>query len=223
MGGAATFRFRHPRSLYPRKFQFTNGISGHPFANLLLGYPSNALRLQGDTSRKFTTSTWSAFAEHSWQLSAWLAMTAGLRYDYQTPFRESDGRAANFNPETGRVEVTAGRLYEPDRNNFAPRIGLSAQVPLGVVARAGYGVFYDTLAVGDSLFLLGLNPPFVEFVVRAPSNAVSASKGPTARSPRSQTAGPGSAREDLFAFAHLDDLVGFKPVRFSVYPPGGLG
>jgi hypothetical protein len=34
------------------------------------------------------------------------------------------------------------------------------------VARAGYGIFYDTLAVGDSLFLLGLNPPFVHFDVR---------------------------------------------------------
>lgn len=168
IGGAVRhFPFQASLDLYTRgQFQFTNGISGHPFANLLLGYPSNALQLQGDTSRKFTTSTWSAFAEHSWQLSARLAMTAGLRYDYQTPFREHDGRAANFNPETGSVEVTAGGLYEADRNNFAPRIGLSALGPAGVVARAGYGVFYDTLAVGDSLFLLGLNPPFVQFVVR---------------------------------------------------------
>jgi hypothetical protein len=30
----------------------------------------------------------------------------------------------------------------------------------------GYGMFYDTLAVGDSLFLLGLNPPFVQFVLK---------------------------------------------------------
>jgi hypothetical protein len=35
-----------------------------------------------------------------------------------------------------------------------------------VIARAGYGVFYDTLSVGDSLFLLGLNPPFVHFDVQ---------------------------------------------------------
>src|SRR5207247_5307827 len=30
----------------------------------------------------------------------------------------------------------------------------------------GYGIFYDTLAVGDSIFLLGLNPPFVRFEVK---------------------------------------------------------
>lgn len=167
-GGAVRhFPFHASLDLYTRgQFQFTNGISGHPFANLLLGYPSNALRLEGDTSRSFTTSTFSAFVEHSWQVVPRLSMSAGLRYDYQTPFRERDGRAANFNPETGSLAATAGALYEADRNNFAPRVGLSAQGPLGVVARAGYGLFYDTLAVGDSLFLLGLNPDFVQFIIR---------------------------------------------------------
>src|SRR5207247_1789937 len=57
-------------------------------------------------------------------------------------------------------------LYEPDRNNFGPRLGVAWQ-PLGnLVARAGYGIFYDTLAVGDSLYLLGLNPTFVRFDVK---------------------------------------------------------
>jgi hypothetical protein len=73
---------------------------------------------------------------------------------------------ANFNPATGALEASPKTIYEADRNNFGPRIGLSWQ-PLGnVVLRAGYGIFYDTLAVGDSLFLLGLNPPFVHFDVK---------------------------------------------------------
>jgi hypothetical protein len=33
------------------------------------------------------------------------------------------------------------------------------------VIRAGYGIFFDNISVGDSLFLLGLNPPFVSFDV----------------------------------------------------------
>jgi hypothetical protein len=37
---------------------------------------------------------------------------------------------------------------------------------MGSVIRASYGLFYDTIAVGDSLFLLGLNPPFVRFSIR---------------------------------------------------------
>jgi hypothetical protein len=167
-GGAVRhFPFEASLDLYTRgQFQFTNGISGHPFANLLLGYPSNALRLEGDTSRRFATSTVSAFLDHSWQLFPRVSMTAGLRYDYQTPYRERDGRAANFDPEKATLEVSDAALYQADRNNFAPRVGISALGPRGVVLRAGYGLFYDTIAVGDSLFLLGLNPPFVRFVVR---------------------------------------------------------
>jgi len=49
-----------------------------------------------------------------------------------------------------------------------------------MVVRAGYGIFYDTLAVGDSLFLLGLNPPFVHFDVKnngpSPAEIVAALK-----------------------------------------------
>jgi hypothetical protein len=174
-GGASTkfggsvrhFPFHASLDLYTRgQVQFTNGIAGHPIANLLLGYPSNALRLEGDTDRRFATSTLSAFIEHSRELFDGLTASVGLRYDYQTPFRERDGRAANFNPAIGAVEVPGSALYAPDRNNFGPRVGFSALGPMGSVIRAGYGLFYDTLAVGDSLFLLGLNPPFVRFSIR---------------------------------------------------------
>jgi hypothetical protein len=73
---------------------------------------------------------------------------------------------SNFNPATGQIIKSPERLYEPDYNNFGPRFGL-AWLPLkNLVVRAGYGVFYDTLSVGDSLFLLGLNPPFVHFDVK---------------------------------------------------------
>jgi hypothetical protein len=85
----------------------------------------------------------------------------GLRYDYQSPFREANGLAANFDSRSGRLVSTPKGLYRPDRNNLAPRVGLVWQAPWNVTLRAGYGIFYDTLAVGDSLFLLGLNPPFV--------------------------------------------------------------
>jgi len=167
VGGALRyFPFRGSLDLYSRgQFQFTNGLSGHPFANLLLGYPANALRLEGNTSRNFSSATSSVFIEHTWQPLYRLSVSTGLRYDYQTAFRESDGLAANFNPRTAALKV-GGPLYNSDRNNFGPRLGLAFNAPGGIVARAAYGLFYDTLAVGDSLFLLGLNPPFVQFVLK---------------------------------------------------------
>jgi hypothetical protein len=54
-------------------------------------------------------------------------------------------------------------LQNPDRNNFAPRIGMAWQ-PLGnskTVLRAGYGIFYDQ-TFGDVYFQKAANPPFVQ-------------------------------------------------------------
>jgi hypothetical protein len=162
------FPFHASLDLYSRgQYQFTGGIfSAHPFANFLLGFPTNALRLAGNTTRNFRTWTTSYYVQHDWRLSSRVLANAGLRYDYQTPFHETHGLVANFNAATGSLEPSPKSLYNPDRNNFAPRVGLSWQPFGNVVARAGYGIFYDTLAVGDSLFLLGLNPPFAQFDVK---------------------------------------------------------
>lgn len=162
------FPFHASLDLYSRgQYQFTGGIfSGHDFANLLLGLPANALRMTGNTTRNFRSWTTSLYAQHDWQPLRRVSLNLGLRYDLQTPFREANGLASNFNSESGRIEESPKSLYQQDGNNFGPRIGVSWQ-PFGdLVARAGYGIFYDTLAVGDSLFLLGLNPPFVRFDVK---------------------------------------------------------
>jgi hypothetical protein len=162
------FPFHAALDLYNRgQYQFTGGIfSGNAFANLLLGLPTNALRLTGNTTRDFRTWTTSAYVQHDWRILPRLLANAGMRYDYQTPFHEAHGFVANFDPVTGALEASPKTLYAADRNNFGPRIGLSWQPFGNIVARAGYGIFYDTLAVGDSLFLLGLNPPFVHFDVK---------------------------------------------------------
>ncbi len=160
--------FHASLDLYSRgQYQFTGGIyTGNALANLLLGLPTNALRLTGNTTRDFRTWTSSFYVQHEWQPFRRLSLNAGVRYDYQTPFREDHDLVSNFNPATGQIIKSPERLYEPDYNNFGPRFGL-AWLPLkNVVVRAGYGVFYDTLSVGDSLFLLGLNPPFVHFDVK---------------------------------------------------------
>jgi hypothetical protein len=89
-----------------------------------------------------------------------------LRYDYQAPFHEAENRVANFDVTNGRLLSSPKSLYDADLNNFGPRFALAWQPVGNLVARAGYGIFYDTLGVGDSLFLLGLNPPFVHFDVK---------------------------------------------------------
>ncbi len=167
-GTVRYFPFHASLDLYSRgQFQFTGGIfSGHPFANLLLGVPSNALRIEGDTARNFRTWTGSFYIQHDQALLPRFSINAGIRYDYQSPFTETDGMVSNFDSSTGQLVASPDRLYNRDRNNWGPRAGLSWR-PFGdMLVRAGVGLFYDTLTVGDSLFLVGLNPPFVRFDVK---------------------------------------------------------
>ena len=41
-------------------------------------------------------------------------------------------------------------VYQPDRNNFAPRLGLAYSVNPSTVIRAGYGVYYDQSALAPT-------------------------------------------------------------------------
>jgi hypothetical protein len=95
--------FHASLDLYSRgQYQFTGGIfSGNALANLLLGLPTNALRLTGDTTRDFRTWTWSLYAQHEWRVRSNLSLNAGLRYDYQSPFKETNDHVSNFNPASG--------------------------------------------------------------------------------------------------------------------------
>ncbi len=148
------------------QFQFNDGAySGNALANLLLGLPATALRIQGDTAREFSTRMASAYFQHDRRLRPNLQLSLGLRYEYQAPFTESAGKTAAFRAD-GTLETSPARLYAPDVNNWGPRIGLAWSPASNTVVRAGYGIYHDSLPVGDSLFMLGLNPPFVRFDVR---------------------------------------------------------
>jgi hypothetical protein len=45
------------------------------------------------------------------------------------------------------VNGQARGLWDGDRNNFAPRIGLACQLHRRTVVRAGYGIFFDVLGI----------------------------------------------------------------------------
>ena len=131
--------------------------------------------------------SFSLFAQDDWRVSRALTLNLGVRYDAFGTLNEKNGKAATFDPSLngGRggirmvgtnpfwdnsvatyqrlfpaLTIARGseRLYEPDRNNVAPRIGL-AWTPLGkTVVRAGYGIFFQIQEAGFNEFFN--NPPF---------------------------------------------------------------
>lgn len=84
------------------------------------------------------TTEWAAFAQDTIRFGDHLALSAGLRWDFQT-FRTDRLVSNYFFPSSGRVPV--------DTNNLAPRLGIALSLghrnPL--VIRGGAGLFYTRL------------------------------------------------------------------------------
>lgn len=131
---------------------FTGGATGYSFADLILGLPHT-------TTREPTTSTVmrpfhddiAFFVQDDWKFLPNLSFNLGLRWEYDSPLRDYANNLSGFQASSGSI-VQAGvggmpnHLYKEDKNNWAPRFGLSWQ-PLGkstTVVRAGYGIFYNT-------------------------------------------------------------------------------
>jgi len=65
-------------------------------------------------------------------------------------------------PRVVVLQSDVGSIYDPDHNNFAPRIGLAWDLFSNgkTVLRAGYGMFLRTI-IGNISRNVMLNPPFL--------------------------------------------------------------
>src|SRR5919205_3924669 len=125
---------------------FDGNRTGIGLADFLLGYPSGA-QLANPAVVDSRLKMYSGFLQDDWKATPKLTLNLGLRYDYATWPYEASGRLTNLDPETGQLFTPANspvgrRLIRPDRNNFAPRVGLAYQLTPATVLRAGYGRFY---------------------------------------------------------------------------------
>lgn len=93
------------------------------------------------------------FMQDEWRVRPRLSLSYGLRYEYNTPPRETAGRVEQTF-DSSQLDLIPGlrtfidgrnRIFEPDRNNFAPRIGVAYLLRPGTVVRGGYGLFYDQI------------------------------------------------------------------------------
>lgn len=143
---------------------FNGQFTGNALADFMLGYVRQAelSNVHVVNQRRYA---YAFFAQDDWRATDRLTLNLGLRYDFMSPSYEADNRMANFDPVSGTLVYAADgsletrALVQPDRNNFAPRLGVVYQAAERTVLRGGYGIFYNPLDRIGSEDQLALNPP----------------------------------------------------------------
>lgn len=143
-------------------------ITGNALADLLLGLPLLSGGARVDNHQHLRTESFNFFFHDNFRLLPQLTLSAGLRYEFNSPPVDTEDRANLYDPGSkALVAVGTGGMprsgYLADKNNWAPRVGL-AWTPGGreaTVIRAGYGLYYDqsALATGEGLYF---NAPYFD-------------------------------------------------------------
>ena len=150
--------------------------TGYDFADFLLGFPQQTSLQFGATSYGFRANAFDFFAQDDWRWRPNLSFNLGLRYEYNGPYTEAGNRIANLDVAPGftaTAPVLPGQagpynggfpasLVKPDRNNFAPRIGIAWKPQKQTVVRAGYGINYNLAQYGAMIQNFAFQPPFAE-------------------------------------------------------------
>ncbi|MBM3739410.1 MAG: TonB-dependent receptor [Acidobacteria bacterium] len=88
------------------------------------------------------------YIQDDFKVNSKLTLNLGMRYEFATPQWERDNVLSNFDPASRRIiQSKSGSIYDrslvnPDKNNFAPRLGLAYNLTSRTVVRGGVGASY---------------------------------------------------------------------------------
>jgi len=150
--------------------------TGYDFADFLLGLPQQTSLQSGTSSYDFRANSFDLYAQDDWRARANLSLNLGIRYEYEGPYSEAHNRIVNLDVSPGfaaAVPVMSGAtgpysgafpdaLVRPDRNNFAPRLGIAWKPAKQTVVRAGYGINYNLAQYRSFIQSFAFQPPFAE-------------------------------------------------------------
>ena len=161
--------------------------TGYDFADFLLGFPQQTSLQFGATSYNFRANSFDFFVQDDWRVLPSLSINAGVRYEYNGPYTETQDRIANLVVGSGYATampiVPTGAVLPPgypipllssnpslinaDRNNFAPRVGIAWKPLQKTVVRAGYGINYNLAQYTAMIQNFAFQPPFANTATNA--------------------------------------------------------
>lgn len=194
-------------------------------------------------AREFSSLRQEYFAQADLRISPVLTANLGVRYTYTGVYRETSNGVANlyavdpsgtlvrdvhpftYGRTSNRLEPIGDEMYQPDRNNFQPRVGAAWDISGKgtMTARASYGAYDDRFfqlvfsaqggLVSNPPFTLNSNAPNVPFHLGGTLPVVTSTAGvffvdPNLRSPRVHRVSAGLEREVLRSLIVSADYVG---------------
>ena len=181
-------------------FTFTGAASGSDFADFLLGIPSASSIAFGNPDKYLRGFAYDAYITDDWRVGASLTVTAGVRWEYESPLSELQGRLVNLDVAPGFAAISpvlatsptgslTGRdfhssLIRPDWGGVQPRLAVAWRPIAGssIVVRAGYGIYRNTNVYQSIATLMAQQPPLSRTlsVANTPGNPLTLANGFTA-------------------------------------------
>jgi hypothetical protein len=130
--------------------------NNNPFALQKIGFPGFV---------GIRNSNWDFYVQDDWRVNRKLTLNLGLRYDYNTVWREGQNRQQNFDFSSQSFLPSTQAPYEAPKKDFAPRVGF-AYDPFGrgkTVIHGYGGLFYMPMQFGFGL--VGNVPTYSSYAV----------------------------------------------------------
>ncbi len=131
---------------------------GNGLADLLLGYPQSGTAAVGTSLGDFRESQVAAYIQDDWKITPRLTLNLGIRYDFDNPPYDKNGKSALYNLAENRP---IPNTWNTNYNDWGPRIGFSWSPIKDTVVRGGYGVYYAPILYNNLQFSLLYAPNFV--------------------------------------------------------------
>ena len=148
----STFNYDNVPTANPQSVSNT----GQALASFLLGLPSTANRIVGQTDLDIRQNLHHIYAQDDFKVNSRLTVNLGLRWEYDQWPHHIRGRLAGFdtitgqffwastNPVTGQPANVRPEVADPRYKNFAPRVGFAYRLANRTTIRSSYGIFYNS-------------------------------------------------------------------------------
>jgi hypothetical protein len=148
----STFNYDNVATADPQSVSNT----GQALASYLLGLPSTANRIVGQTDLDLRQNLHHIYIQDDFKVNQRLVLNVGLRWEYDQWPHHIRGRLAGFdtitgqffwastNPVTGQPANVRPEVADPRYKNFAPRFGFAYRLTNKSTVRSSYGIFYNS-------------------------------------------------------------------------------